>query len=296
MKILVTNNTLAGVGGSETYAYTLIMELVRQGHDVEAMSASTVGVVGQKLLEKKVNVTTAPFSKEYDLILASHISSWDKIKNVKGLKIQTCHGPYHHLEQPDKRFDKHVSVSEEVQTHLKKLGVESPIIHNGVDIERFKPINPINNNVKTILSLSQHGPFNERLKKICTSLGIKFLSLNKFANPVFNVEDYINQADMVISIGRGVYESLACGRVVLCLDQRQYIGTSPVGDGIVTPDNIKELLRFNCTGRLTKTQYDDNKIVQAIKSYNKDLGEFGREFAIRELNIANQVEKYLALK
>jgi hypothetical protein len=296
MKILVTNNTLGAVGGSETYAYTLIMELIRQGHDVEAMSASSLGTVAQKLLEKKVNVTTKPSSPEYELILASHISSWDKISSTKGLKIQTCHGPYHHLEQPYIGFDKHVSVSEEVQTHLKKLGIESPIIHNGVDVERFKPTTPINGSVKTILSLSQFGQFNTRLKGICDRMGIKLLTLNKFANPVFNVEDYINEADMVISIGRGVYESMACGRVVLCLDQRQYIGSIPIGDGVVTPDNIKELLRFNCTGRLTRTQYDDAKIISAIKSYDKSLGEFGREFATKELNIAHQVEKYLALK
>ena len=296
MKILVTNNTLAGVGGSETYAYTLIMELKRKGFHVDAVSASSLGSISKKLTENGISATSVVPSKEYDLILMSHTSSISKLVGVKGLRIQTCHGAYHLLEQPTREANKHVAVSEEVQKHLKGLGFESSVIHNGVDLDRFKPVNSIGSSVKTILSLSQSGTLNQRLKKICAQLGIKLIELNKFANPVFNVEDYINQADMVVSIGRGVYESLACGRVVLCLDQRHYIGSKPVGDGIVTEANIRDLLRFNCSGRFSRTEFDDNKIIQAIQSYKKEMGDFGREFANSELNISHQVDKYLALK
>jgi len=296
MKILVTNNTLAGVGGSETYAYTLIMELKRKGFHVDAVSASSLGPISKKLTENGISATSNVPSKAYDLILMSHTSSVSKIVDIDGLKIQTCHGVYHQLEQPTKRVDKHVSVSEEVQNHLKSLKFDSTVIYNGVDLNRFKPVNPIGQNVKTILSLSQSGTLNQRLKKICAQLGIKLIELNKFANPVFNVEDYINQADMVISIGRGVYESLACGRVVLCLDQRHYIGSKPIGDGLVTESNVRDLLRFNCSGRFSKTEFDDNSIIQAIQSYKKEMGDFGRDFANSELNISHQVDKYLALK
>lgn len=296
MKILVTNNTLAGVGGSETYAYTLISELHRRGFDVEGLAAGGLGVVSKKLTEKGIKTSSVALSKEYDLILMSHTSSVPKLAGVKGLRIQTCHGAYHQLEQPTREANKHVAVSEEVQNHLKGLKFESTVIYNGVDLNRFKPTTPINTQLKTILSLSQSGTLNERLKKLCAQLGIKLITLNKFANPVFDVENYINQADLVISIGRGVYESLACGRAVFCLDQRHYIGSKPTGDGIVTQDNITNLLKFNCSGRFSKTEYDDAKIIEAIRSYKKELGDFGREFASRELNIVHQVDKYLALK
>lgn len=295
MKILITNNTLDVIGGSETYAYALILELIRKGHDVEAMSASTLGLISNKLIEKGVKVTTSPQSSVYDAILTSHNSSASKIMNLKGFKIQTCHGVGHHLEQPMKNMDAYVAISVEVGIHLVRSGYTPTIIHNGIDTKRFYPRIPINKTLKSVLSLSQFAPFNTLLLGICKNIGVKFKSFNKFTNPVFNIEDYINDSDMVVSIGRGAYESLSCGRVVMCLDNRNYMGAIPIGDGILTEHNIEDSLKNNCTGRFSMRKFKSQDIVNEFKKYDSSIGKFGREYALENLNISKQVDKYLEL-
>lgn len=296
MNILVTNNTFGAVGGSETYAYTLVLELKRRGFDVEALSASgEMGVTSNKLKENGIVVNYVPQKKKYDLILASHTSSRVKIIDLIGKKIQTCHGTIHPLEQPMVGMDKYVAVSEEVKNYLKEKGYVSSVINNGVDLERFKPLAPIKEKPETMLSLSQSSAMNVLLKRVCDKRGMKFISFNKFVNPVFNVEDYINQADVVVSLGRGAYESLSCGRAVMCLDNRNYIHGAPIGDGFLTEENIKDSLKFNCSGRFSKRIFVEQDILDELDKYSPSIGEFSRRFAEEHLNIKKQVDKYLNL-
>lgn len=53
MKILVTNNTLRDLGGSETYAYTLINELNNRDDITVHGYSSNVGFIGNLLTNKK---------------------------------------------------------------------------------------------------------------------------------------------------------------------------------------------------------------------------------------------------
>ena len=237
-----------------------------------------------------------PQLKEYDLILASHRSTYSKVRNLGGYKIHTCHGTSLQLEHPMQGMDKYVAVSQEVANFIAKQGFDSEVIVNGVDTERFYPKKPINSTLKSIFSLSQSNRLNNQLKSICNKRGIKFRSLNKFINPQFKVEDYIIEADMVVSLGRGAYESMSCGRVVFCLDNRAYISPHNVGDGLLTPDNVNDSIKFNCSGRFSRTVFNEDDINRELDKYTPLLGEFSRKFALENLNISIQADKYLNLK
>jgi len=295
MKILVTNNTLGGLGGSETYAYTLIKELHgRDDIEVHAFSPQ-IGLIGSKLKNIGVNVVNKPDSS-YDLILASHTSTIPYIKSIKGFKVQTCHGVYPALEQPYGGLDGYVSISNEVYNHLKNKRIDSTIIHNGIDCERFKITHPINKELKSVLSLSHSDLLNNMLRSVCVKHGVKLICLNKYTNPIFNVEDAINEVDMVVTLGRGAYESMACGRNVMILDKRPYINKPPIGDGILTELNIENSLKNNCSGRFSNRVFGEKEIEEEIIKYDYTLGEFNREYALKNLNIKMQVDKYLNLK
>ncbi len=292
MKILVTNNTLANLGGSETYTYALIKELSkRKDIQLDAFSQH-IGLVGNKLKSEGISVINN-IKDEYDLILASHTSTTQLITEFGGKKIQTCHGVFLPLEQPFPGMDKYVSITKEVYDHLSNKGFESTIIYNGIDCDRFKPINPLNKKLKNVLSLVQNEDLNLLLAEVCKEMGYNFNRLNKFVNPVFNVEDLINQSDLVITLGRGAYESMACGRNVFVLDKRPYINKPPLGDGIITPENINNILENNCSGRYTNTIYDKEMIKNEFIKYDHRYGEFNRDFALENLNIEKQVDKYL---
>lgn len=292
MNVLVTNNTLAGLGGSETYAYTLIRELhSRPDINVTGFSRN-IGMIGNKLKEQGINIINKAVG-DYDLILASHTTTIPFIKGLKGTKIQTCHGIYDNAEQPVMGMDGYVGISQEVYDHLYEKGIVSTVIHNGIDCDRFKSTTPLNKELKSILSLTHSVELNGMLQNVCDKMGIKLKLLNKLKNPIFNVEDEINKSDLVVSLGRGVYESLACGRNVLILDKRPYIKAPPLGDGLIFPNNMNDFIKNNCSGRYSYRNYNEELIEAELLKYDSSLGDFGREYALKNLNIKHQADKYL---
>jgi hypothetical protein len=294
MKILVTNNTLAEVGGSETYAYALIAELhSRDGIEVHAFSKK-LGLIASKLRELGVTVIDN-ITEDYDAVFASHNTTIPYIKNITGIKIMTCHGVFPQEEQPMLEVDKYVSISHEVWSHLKTRGIDSRIIYNGIDCERFKPLQPINKELKSVLSLSHSEELNTLIKNVCDKKGFKFSYLNKHTNPIYNVEGMINNSDIVITLGRGAYESLACGRNVFILDNRPYVNSPAIGDGIIVPYYIKKFIKNNCSGRYSNIKFNEFLIDFELCNYDHNLGNWGRKWALENLNIKNQTDKYLAL-
>lgn len=284
--ILVATNHLEGVGGTETFSYTLIEELVRRGYDVEYFCFKK-GLYSDKI-ENELNVKFS--SKEnYDLILANHYTCVDAIFS-KGFTIQTCHGIFPKLEQPAIKADAYVAISQEVQNHLAKKGYSSLIILNGINLNKFKNYNPVEKELKTVLSLCHSKEANDFISQICNANGIELIKAFKYENPIWNMEKIINKADLVIGLGRSAFEAMACGRPVVVFDKRRYFES--YGDGYVR-ENLGLSLLNNCSGRYSKKTYDSASLQAEILKYNSNDSCFFRKFAENELDIKNAVDQYL---
>jgi len=293
MKILVTNHWLKKLGGSETFTYAMVGELKRLGHEVDVLTFQP-GLVSERI-RKDFGVTIISEVKStYELILANHHTCVQESYG-HGPIIQTCHGTTPKLEQPSIFTDQYVAISEEVQSHIfKNIPATSvSVIPNGIDCDRFKPVKPIGKTVKRVLSLAHDDLFNIELMYYFKKRGIEFISLNKFKNPVWDVENFINVADMVISLGRGAYEAMACGRPVLVMDKRPYQGA--LADGLVNALNVDELIKTNLSGRACRITNMELAIDSAIANYNQTLGEWCRTYALENLNIKIQIQQYLDL-
>lgn len=296
MRVLVGNNRLRRPGGSETFTYALVNELVRKGHDVTCVTTCSEGMTGKEIAKLGVPVIYERQVKDkFDIALLSHTTSIALARRVKAFKVQTCHGIYPKLEQPVIGMNAYVSISDEVHRYLKTKGIDSTIIANGVDCNRFRPEKPINDKLETVLSLSHSDMLNGLLRKLCQELDIEFVFQNKYREPIWDIEQMINYSDMVVSLGRGAYESMACGRNVFVLDNRQYVGQGIIGDGILTQENIRHSLKNNCSGRQFAVHFDYESIKDELKLYHPDNGYYLRDFALNELNIERQAEKYLKL-
>ncbi|MGG7035953.1 MAG: UDP-glycosyltransferase [Flavobacterium sp.] len=287
MNILVANNYFDKMGGSETFCFTLIEELKRAGHKVEYFTFYK-GIISEKI-ETELGVNFMSESK-YDLILANHDTCVRYLAH-KGKIIQTCHGVFPPLEQPSRFADGYVSISEEVAAHLLSKGFKSKVILNGINCDRFSVKKPINTQLKKVLSLCQSDVANNSLKKACDILGISMIQLNKHINPQWQVEQAINEVDLVVGLGRSAYEGMACGRPVLVFDDRGYFES--YSDGYLNKNNIDYSIINNCSGRFYKKKLDLNELVIELQKYNPQDGLFLREYALKNLNIKNQVEKYL---
>jgi glycosyltransferase involved in cell wall biosynthesis len=286
LNILVANNSLDRLGGSETFTFSLIKSLVSKGHLVEYFTFNLGSVSNSIENELKVKFMS---KKTYDLILANHKTCVSFLYR-KGFLIQTCHGIFPSLEQPSLLADAYVSISNEVYNHLLNKGLKSKIIWNGIDVDRFKPEKPINQRLKNVLSLCHSDEANNIVSKACELLGVSFEALNKFDNADWQVEEYINKNDLVVGLGRSAYEAMACGRPVIIFDSRKYMDS--FGDGYLREILGLSLLN-NCSGRYSGTKYNSETLSQELLKYDPADGEFLRDFAVKNLNINLKVEEYL---
>ena len=287
MNILVANNQLSATGGTENYTYAIIKELLQLGHDVEYFSFE------KGICSDKIDDLGVPFMSKsyYDLIIANHKPVISYLFQY-GFIIQTTHGILPGLEEPSHFADHHVCVSRETQKYLSEMNIQSDIILNGVDCERFFPGKPINKELTCVLSLSQSEEANEFIGRCCEKTGVEFIKCNRYIENVWEIEKEVNKADMVIGMGRSLYDAMACGRTVISYDRR-YGNYSYEGDGYLDKSNLDFSLSYNCTGRGNPRLFTEEQFIDELKKYKSEDGIFNREFAVKELNIRKSVENYL---
>lgn len=287
MRILVATNHLHTLGGSETFTYAIIEELIKRRNIQVEYYTNIQGLVSEKI-EKNLNVKFSTHDK-YDLILANHTSIVEKFYG-KGFLIQTCHGIFPELEQPHKRAHAYVSISLEVQNYLKEKGIKSKIILNGINLKRFKSHKKVGKNLETVLSMCQSEEANDLIKISCDEMGIKFIAANKYQNPIWDMEILINNADLVVGLGRSAYEGMACGRPVIIYDDRGYFDSC--GDGYIV-DKVELSIKKNCSGRYFNKKYDIKSFSMELSKYCASDGDKLREFAVNNLSIVDSVNFYL---
>lgn len=283
MKILITNIWLDKFCGTESWCYAIANELKRRGHIVDIYTRAP-GVFMKEFEKSGFKFVS---SGQYDLILDNHCIVNDK--KFSGIIIHTCHGIVD-LEKPLKNAI-NVAVSEKVSKYWN-LNI---IIPNGIDTNRFYCKKHVNKEIKKILSLCKSNTANNVLKKICSDMNIEFESL--FGKEVFNVEDKINEADLVIGVGRSLLDAMACGRPVISFDDRNYYKIRNMGHGYITADKFKYQQIDNFTGSSINKSFNSKfELAKEIfEKYNPDDGEVNRQYILDNLSIEKTVDKYLAL-
>lgn len=290
MRILLGTDHLVKTGGTENYTYALAVELKNQGHEVEYF-AFNKGDVAKRLEKKGIHFMS---QEAYDVILANHTTVVRHLYG-RGFTIQTCHGLLPALEQPSLCADMHVAISGEIRDHIEELGMKAIVIKNGIDTKRFFSERPLPDKLSTVLSLCQSKEANEFIKACCNRIGVRLLVANKFKDNVWSVEKLINQADLVVGIGRSAYDAMACGRCVVSFDYRPCVNPTPMGDGFLDASIIEKSEYHNCIGRATKRSFTEDEFVKELQKYDPAVGAWMREYALRRHNITTAVDEYLSL-
>ena len=259
MKILLTNNHLSRLGGSETWTYTMAKELERLGHQVGVFTHNK-GYVSDLL-----PIDDTP--RGYDLALINHNTC---IGVDAKFKIFTSHGTVPELERPVEGANVYVAVSENV---AEKYNLKH-IIKNPIDTELFKPTNEIKEKPETILSITD----------VNVELPYKIITPSRFE---MNMPELINQSDLVISMGRGALEAMSCGRNVITWDNRPYWEAR--GDGYL--DDFSKL-KGNVAGEYARTDID---LKEEIAKYSKGQGMKNREYILKNHDVKKIVKQYLNL-
>jgi glycosyltransferase involved in cell wall biosynthesis len=231
MKILITNHHLDSRAGSELFTATLALELKKRNHHVYVFSP-ILGKISDEIKKGGIIVVDdlrILKEKKFDIIHAQHNDTAILARSIfpDVSMIFMSHGVLPELEQVpsiDLGIGKFVAVSEEVRENLiNRGGIEEgkiEIVRNFVDMERFFSKKVINPSPKNLLVISNH--YVEEVRNViegaCSDLDIVVSHIGLPDNPVMNVESYINDADIVVTLGRGSLEAMACERNVIVFD------------------------------------------------------------------------------
>lgn len=287
--VCIANGTYKWIGGTDTFNWALAKALLDLGYEVSYYAPDMDGRgVTEKYLQE---IGVYPYQENKPLLACFANQQSGKHFLGKCPVVQTCHSAYTSLELPIKGARSLVAVTEEIQRHLAARGFSATLLRNGIDLERFSPRAPLRE-VPAVLSICQGD--DALLRAACHELGWSFKSVPKeVSSRVWHIEDLINGADIVVGIGRSLYDAMACGRACLSWDNRTL--NPGCGCGYVTEQNWYQFAVTNFTGRGFPKIDSVAQLVAELKKYNPADGAVMRRMAEKELDVRKNVQTYLRL-
>jgi hypothetical protein len=274
VRVLLATNHLSRVGGSERHAETLYRTLTAAGHRVDVYVHTQKNYLIPEAAGLKAGAS-------YDLALVSHTTCLQALRGMAARTVFTSHGVLPALERAEPGADVYVGVSEEV---CAAIPFPSVLIRNPIDTERFRPVRPVNDQLRRILFLSTHQ--GEALPVVqAAARGYELEVLGRGA-VTGDVPAAINRADLVVGLGRSAVEAMACGRNVVVFDYRG-------GDGMVTADNVDLLKRRNFSGRTHQRWFTADELRAEFERYDPAVNL--RPYVLAEHEVSAVARAYLSL-
>ncbi len=230
--------------GVPTYVLTLSRELKRRGHRVVVYCPREGGGPMAPLLDVVRRVSELP--EAIDAILVHHRSLASSLRDrFRGVPmIFVAHGVFSpESAPPDVPVDRYVAINEQTAVQLVEYNVPMDridLVRDFVDVDRFHPASELRKEKPRVLFLSNYKRWNNYFFAFdaCAALGLPFRAVGSPYGRSVSVERDINEADVVLSWGRGVLEAMACGRAVISYDQarlcQEDMYTTVTGDGYLT--------------------------------------------------------------
>lgn len=248
MKVLITNQGLDGIAGSETFCYTLISELVKRGsYEIECFTSATGQLSG--IIEQQFGIKSfsdISLVQRPDVIHANHraaIAAHERFPDVPIVFVS------HGIIEDESVFVKPCKlfvVSEEVQ--LLRGGGQ--ILRNGIDLERFKPMDV--EKKRDALYIDRH-------------------------TRIFDMPTLINESCVVLAKGRGALEAMACNVPTILLSRFGF-------GGLITEENFHHYKTHNFSARNAREGFSYLEINKALSLKKYEMRSFiEREFGSKEM-------------
>ena len=273
MKILITNNTLASLGGSEWVVIELARALASRGHQVAACS-SQIGEAGSILKEMSVPVIPDPFDSPFkpDVIHGQH--HLDTMRALCAFPdvpaIYHCHGYLPWVEEPPvhPRILHYVGMCSVVSDRIRlSRGLPDQnvmTVPNWVDLDRFRFVrNPPQKPRKALLYLRSFDRNSWHASQLCQAFESMDIKLDLWlpGGDTRAPEVVLPEYDIVLSSGRSALEAMASGCAVLPISRSSCLD-------LVDLNNFYLFQSHNFSPRLNTGQFNAASIVNAISSYD----------------------------
>jgi hypothetical protein len=281
--ILITNNHLIHLGGSEIVTLNLAKEFIAQSFDV-TIGTFHYGNPMKALFEKHsihVCLLSNDFLKEkkFDIIWGQHFPTlynvFFKHNCLADHVIYNSMSPYEPLEAPPvfaNMLSLCVANSEETKKKLIEDGVDEKnilIMPNPVEKEflgQFNKNKPYQ--LKKICVVSNHIP--QEIYEVRNLLTQNHITVDIFGvndKPVYVTPNLLINYDGIITIGKTIQYGLIMGIPVYCYDR---FG----GPGWINKDNLINALRYNFSGRCSNRKLSSQEIYsEIVNGYQSAFGD-----------------------
>ncbi|WP_266169772.1 glycosyltransferase family 4 protein [Dyella subtropica] len=274
MRILITNNTLAGRAGSELYVRDVALALLKRGHQPIAYS-SVLGEVAEELRAATVPVIDdlASLAVAPDIIHGHHhLDAMAAMLHFPDTPaVYFCHGwiPWEEMATEFPTIRRYVAVDDLCLERLQHTQGIAPerirIIRNFVDLRRFALRAELPAKARRALVFSNYvgeGPGLTSLRQACAERGIELDVIGGTSgHPEVHPERVLGQYDIVFAKARCALESLACGTALIVCD------AAGLGE-MVTPSNYETLRRLNFGIRCLRNPLSVEEIGAEIDRYD----------------------------
>lgn len=303
MRILLTNNTLAGRAGTELYLCEVVEELLAAGHEPMCFSLH-LGEIAERLAKLGVPVSDdlRAFSAEPDVIHGHHfIETTLAAMTFRSVPvISFCHGPEAWQESGCQlpNVVRWVTVDDACRRRLiEDEGIDPSrvlTLLNHYDERKFYPRIPLPAKPRKALIISNYltadDPAVLAVRTACEARGIELhMAGQNLGGVVENLEALLPQFDLVFAKSRCVIEALAVGCAAM---QVEYFGAGH----LVRSENFDELRRYNFGYQTMKFPLDSDHIGREIDRYDADdaahVSQRIREEATLQKTMASLIPLY----
>lgn len=275
MKILITLVSL-DLTGVPSYTRTLYRELEKRGHEVVVYCPQGVGPMTQFMN------TCSSFDgvETPDVILGQGALpttyAHGHFSNVPLIFIN--HGVLPDEEQPPRiHIDRYIAINEQSVGLLTRQHIDPEkidIVRDFIDVDEFKPINELHEQ-PSVLFLSNYKKWKtfDVITEACRRLNLELVAKGSPYGRSLDVPEDINKHDIVISWGRGILESMACGRAAISYNKL-------LGDGFMTPETYMDSRTRNFGGYECRHAFTVEGLMDEIKKYTVESGSINRKLAL----------------
>lgn len=282
--------------GVPTYVLTLTKELQRRGHRVAVHCPPSQGrrpLEGLLPVVKDLSEVSPLLEGAPDAMIAYHTPLAAPMRRAfpSVPLLFSAHGLVAGAEPPDDiRVDRFIAINELVAATLAfTFGIsraDVSLVRDFVDTDRFRPRSSLREKPR-VLFLSNYKKWRNyyMIVDACKALGLQFKAVGVPYGRSPSVDEDINQADLVISWGRGIIEAMACGRAVVSFDQIKFnkedLYSQVIGDGYLTPERYLAAREHNFGARGCRRLFQDwRQLADELSQYDPACSEVNRGLAL----------------
>jgi hypothetical protein len=286
MRIAVSHLRFVEFAGTETYMLTVTRHLEQLGHEAVVYTTTTGPMADfARGLGIKVVDSLAALGPRVDAVLAQDASTAYELADAypDAPCVFVMHSLYQ-LQLPPQlpgTCQVVIAMNDRLEQRARSLAHDIPVVRlrQPIDLWRYGARRPSVPPPRRVLLLSNvlKETRVETLRLACRRAGLELVRTGISGGVeaiTARPERAIAECDIVVSMGRGALESMACSRPVYVL--------GPVGsDGWVTHDSYPALEADGFTGQATGRELSVERIAADLSEWNRDMGDINRDIAAR---------------